>query len=287
MLAACLAKAALSAAVVGVILATLRQAGPRVGGLAAAVPINSVPALFWLSVEQGSGGYAPTAALGSLWGTGLAAVLGLTFARTALVCHAAVAALLAWLTVGTLGALIWVLPSTLVPVVALALVAIPIGPAALPHLPTGPRPRCDTRAAALLSMAVAGAMSLLVSALSRHGNPQFCGLVAAIPVVGMAALYAGYRQGGAPLMLRVLRGYFDGLLAKAVFLGTLASAWMAGAGLWAWPLALAGAVVVLLGQRSLNGPDSMAIRAWALRSTGRRGSLGADLLRIFNLWRRT
>jgi hypothetical protein len=64
------AHAVLSAAAVGLLLSTLRRAGPRAGGLAAAVPISSVPALFWLSLEHG-GGYAASAVLGSLWGTGL------------------------------------------------------------------------------------------------------------------------------------------------------------------------------------------------------------------------
>ena len=88
-------------------------------------------------------------------------------------------------------------------------------------------------------------------------------------------------------MLRVLRGYFDGLLAKAAFLVVLGSAWVAGAGPWAWPLALVAAVVVLLAQRRPSGPDSMAIRAWAIRLAGRQASLSAEPLRIFNPWRKT
>ena len=137
MLTASLAKAALSATIVGLILATLRQAGPRVGGLAAAVPINSMPALFWLSAEHG-GGYAANAALGSLWGTGLTALLGLSFARMAMVCHAAAAAGLAWLAIGALAALTWALPTAPAPAAALALVAILIGQAAVPRLPSAP-----------------------------------------------------------------------------------------------------------------------------------------------------
>jgi len=39
-------------------------AGSGAGGLAAAVPISSIPALFWLSLERG-GTYATTAALGT------------------------------------------------------------------------------------------------------------------------------------------------------------------------------------------------------------------------------
>jgi hypothetical protein len=206
---ASLAKAALSAAAVGLLLAVLRHAGPRAGGLAASVPVNSMSALFWLSMEHG-GAYAATAALSALWGTGLTVLLGLS------------------------------------------LVAILNGRAAPPHFPGDPRRRGDGRTGAPLSMAMAGAMSLLVSELSRHGGPQFCGLVATIPVIGMSALYAGYRQGGAPLMSGVLGGYLDGMVAKAAFLGALGSAWAAGAGAWAWPMGLAAAGVALLGQRCLR-----------------------------------
>jgi hypothetical protein len=45
LLIASLAKVALSAAAVGALLVTLRFAGPRAGGLAAAIPVNSTPAL--------------------------------------------------------------------------------------------------------------------------------------------------------------------------------------------------------------------------------------------------
>src|SRR5258705_6493779 len=69
------AKAAMSAAAVGVLLLLLRQAGPRASGLAAAVPVNSLPVLFWLSVERG-GQYAASAALGSLAVTMLTLLLG-------------------------------------------------------------------------------------------------------------------------------------------------------------------------------------------------------------------
>jgi hypothetical protein len=131
-------------------------------------------------------------------------------------------------------------------------IAIAIGRAALPRPPTGPRRHAAGRGGLLLTMAMAGAMSMLVSTLSQHGGPRFCGLVAAIPVVGMSALYAGYREGGVPLMLGVLRGYLDGMLAKAACLGALGSAWAIGAGAWAWPAALAAAAFALLAQRSLS-----------------------------------
>ena len=72
-------------------------------GLAAAVPISSVPALFWLSLEHG-GAYATSAVLGTLWGTGLTVLLGASFARMALgIASGAGAGLLAWLAIGGAG----------------------------------------------------------------------------------------------------------------------------------------------------------------------------------------
>ena len=240
-----LVHAIVSAAVVGLLLTTLRKAGPRASGLAAAVPINSIPALFWLSLEHG-GAYATSAVVGSLWGTGLTVVLGASFARMALAVHAALAGLLAWLAIGALVSLTWTLPTMPAAVAALTLGAIVLGQAAVPRLSASDgRAGTGQRNAPWLSMAAAGVMSLLVTELSRHSGPQLCGLIAAIPVVGMFALHAGYRQGGAPLMLRVLGGYLDGMAAKAAFLGVLAVAWALDGGAWAWPIALAAAAVAL------------------------------------------
>jgi len=264
---ASLVHAVVSAAAVGLLLTTLRKAGPRAGGLAAAVPINSVPALFWLSLEHG-GAYATSAVVGSLWGTGLTVLLGATFARMALAVHASLAGLLASLAIGTLVALTWALPAMPAAVAVLTLGAIVFGPAALPRLPADDaHRRAGQRHSPWLSMAAAGAMSLLVTELSRHSGPQLCGLVAAIPVVGVFALHAGYRQGGAPLMLRVLGGYLDGMAAKAAFLGALALAWALDAGAWAWPVALAAAAAALAAKQRLCG------RARAL-STRRQPGVG-------------
>jgi hypothetical protein len=191
MTAYCFVHAALSAAVVGVVLSLLRSSGPRAMGLTAAIPINSVPALFWLSMEHGST-YTASAVLGSLWGTGLTVLLGAGFARMASALHPARAALLAGLAVGALALLTSSLPSVPAAAAAATLCAILLGRAALPRLRASDLPRrADGRSGCLLSMAAAGAMSLLVSALSRHSGPQLCGLVAAIPVVGMFALHAG------------------------------------------------------------------------------------------------
>jgi hypothetical protein len=250
--------AALSAAAVGLLLATLRRAGPRAAGLAAAVPINSLPALFWLFVERG-GGYAMHAVLGSLWGTGLTVLLGASFARAALVVHAGWAAAFAWLATAALAIATWQLAALPAVAALLALAAVVVGRAATPPAPAqdGER-RGSGRDATLVAMATAGAMSLLVTELSRRSAPQFCGLVAAIPVIGMFATCAGYRQGGAPRMLRVLGGYLDGMAAKAAFLAGLGAAWAAGAGASAWAIAVFAAATTLVLQQRVTRAASAA-----------------------------
>jgi len=208
------ARAAMSAVVVGVLLSLLRKAGPRASGLAAAVPVSSLPALFWLSVERG-GQYAASAAWGSLTGTMLTLVLG-----------------------------------------SLALVlGQRTGGRATPAVPGR-----GGRRTALLSMVMAGAMSALVSALSRHGSPHFCGLVAALPVLAGCATFVAHREGCATLALQVLGGYLDGMWAKAAFLAALGWAWAAGAGSWAWAAALAGASIALLARGRVCNAQAGGVR---------------------------
>ncbi|HEX6705150.1 MAG TPA: hypothetical protein VF169_10350 [Albitalea sp.] len=209
-----LAKAAMSAAAVGVLLSLLRQAGPRASGLAAAVPVNSLPALFWLSVERG-GPYAACVAWGSLAGTLLTLLLG------------ALALLLGQRHGGR------------------------AAPAV--HGRGG-------RRTALLSMVMAGAMSALVSSLSRHGSPHFCGLVATLPVLAGCATFAAHRKGGVTLALQVLGGYLDAMWAKAAFLAALGWAWAAGAGSWAWAAALAGASIALLARGRVRNARAGGVR---------------------------
>nr|HET7858191.1 hypothetical protein [Caldimonas sp.] len=253
-----LAHAALSAAAVGILLATLRRAGPRAAGLAAAVPINSMPALFWLSLEHG-GGYATHAVLGTLWGTGLTVLLGAGFARAALVVHAGWAATFAWLATAALAAATWQLATLPAAAAFLALAAVVVGRAATPRVPVhGGERRGNARDVTLVAMATAAAMSLVVTELSRRSAPHFCGLVAAIPVIGMFATCAGYRQGGAPRMLRVLGGYLDGMAAKAAFLAALGAAWAIDAGAAAWPIAFVAAATTLFGQQRFTQAASSA-----------------------------
>jgi hypothetical protein len=72
----------------------------------------------------------------------------------------------------------------------------------------------------------------------------------------------GHRQGGGPLMLRMLDGYLAGMLAKAAFLAALFLAWRAGSGPWAWAMALTAGGLALLAQRSLRAARERAERVF-------------------------
>jgi hypothetical protein len=208
--------------------------------------------LFWLFIEQG-GRFATSAALGSLHGTGLSVLLGAIFARLAMAWAAPFAALVAWVAIAGVAALTWKVTSLPAGIALAALGTIALGRFALPPPPTrAAERRASAPAPVWPSIVVAGVMSFLVTELSRHVGARLCGLLAALPLMAMFALQAGWRRGGAPLMLRVLLGYVDGMTAKAAFLGTLACAWALGAGAWAWALALAAAGAALAAQHAAS-----------------------------------
>ncbi|MFO1330747.1 MAG: hypothetical protein U1F56_25625 [Rubrivivax sp.] len=67
-------RAAAAALAVGLTLSLLRRAGGRAAGLAAALPVSSLPALHLLWATRGAGS-ASAAARGALWGTALVALV--------------------------------------------------------------------------------------------------------------------------------------------------------------------------------------------------------------------
>jgi hypothetical protein len=235
---ASLAPAVLSAAAVGILLWLLRRAGARAAGLAAAVPINSLPALFWLAERQGSA-FAASPRSAPSPGTALTVVFGTAFAASSK--RAGRSA-----------------PRRITPRRRAARGA---GRCA------GPPAAGD---ATLLSMATAGAMSLLVSELARHAGPQACGLVAAIPVIGLLATRAGWRRGGVAAMLEVVRGYLDGMAAKAAFLATLGAAVDARRRWLGLAARLAAAVLALHARRPRREGTTTAPPRRARSMPGRR-----------------
>lgn len=239
-------KALATTGLVAGLLLLLRQAGPRLGGLAAALPLSSAPTLFWLGVEQGSA-FASAAATAALLSTALTPLLVGVYARLS-PRRGPLACLLAGLGLSTAVLLLlqsWV---TLGPAAGLGL-ALGLSALVLRLLPrpAPARPRQGNwRTELLLTATVAGLLTLSIGALSQVAGASACGLLAAFPVVGLSTLWSTHQGQGASVACSFVAGYVDGNAAKAVFLALLAAALGSLSPAGAWILALAGGLFTLL-----------------------------------------
>ncbi|WP_457423674.1 hypothetical protein [Roseateles sp. P5_E7] len=256
-------QALVTAGVVGGLQWLMKRGGPRLGGWVAAVPVTSAPALFWLSLEHG-GGWAAQAATAALVSTGLTAVFALVYGRGCVRRCPAACTALALLACVTLGALVQPqLAGGLVASSLFAFAAMAWAGLGLPRADTALRRRAEPdprreRRSRWLVMIVAGALTLLTGVLSGAAGPTLCGLLAAVPIVGICTIVATHRREGSALTGALLKAYVQGSLAKAVFLVGLAAGLTALPVAWAWPLALLVTVLALTGQQLLP-------RLWAGR----------------------
>jgi uncharacterized membrane protein YfcA len=252
-----------TAAVVGGVQWLMKRGGPRLGGWMAAVPVTSAPALFWLSLERG-GGWAAQAATAALVSTGLTAVFALVYGRGCVRRCPAACTALALLACVALGVLVQPqLAGGLLASALFAFAAMAWARRGLPRVDTAPRrravadPRRERRSLWLV-MAVAGTLTLLTGVLGGDVGPTICGLIAAVPIVGICTIVSTHQREGAALTGVLLKAYVEGSLAKAVFLVGLALGLVALPVAWAWPAALLAAALALTGQQ-------MAPRLWAMR----------------------
>ena len=241
----------LTAISVALVLCLLHRAGPRASGLAAAIPITSMPALVWLSWDQGA---APAAAaagaamMTTAW-TGAFAVAYARQARRAGPWRAFAGAILPTLAAAGASAVSADLAS--MAVVAAALLA-----ASARLLPTvaGGEPPKGRRHGLLKASIVAGGVTALVGLIAPGVSPAICGLVSAIPVVGVCSIVTVHKHDGSAALLTFMRGYVRGLWAKAVFYGVLACALpeVAGASAWLAASVMGLAIVLFTASRRFN-----------------------------------
>ena len=191
------------------LLLLLRRAGPRWQGVAASLPVSSVPALFWLGLEQGAE-FAASAAGAALLAAALtplaAAVYGRLCARVGpLPC------LLAALAVGAVALLLLMPWLGQRPLLALAL-ALGMGALALHLLPhTAPAPARQRHwcSEVLLTAGVAGMLTLLVSALALVVGPGACGALEVGKFLDHGELGAGMTNGARGLCRDGVAGQDD------------------------------------------------------------------------------
>jgi hypothetical protein len=226
-----------------VVLALLRRAGPRIGGIAAAVPVTSTPALAWACQEHGAE-FAAASATAALLATGMTGWFALRYARIAhrrppwqALMMAATPPLVLTSVVGGIGTELlecWLATTALLTLCCRW----------MPRDTGAARPAARSRRDMGVTIAAAGGLTVLVGALGPRVPPLLCGLLAAIPIVGMTTSVSVHAQRGPDAVVAFLQGYLRGLFAKAAFLTCLAVFLPAHAGAMPWLVAAALGVAV-------------------------------------------
>ncbi len=210
-------------ALIGGITLAGRRWGPAVAGWLSGFPVVTGPILFFIAIEQGPR-FGSAAAAGALAGgvAWVAFALGYAWACTKMPWLAALlAALAGWLVAGillveTAPAFAWI--------VAMIVVAVVFVPFLFPR--TGqPSARATTSNGELLvRMASGGLMTFVVTLLSPMLGPDFTGLIAVFPVMGIVLAAFSHRASGHVFTIYLLRGMVAGFYAFTSFCLTVSLA---------------------------------------------------------------
>jgi hypothetical protein len=209
-------KVVLVPALIALVTVANRRWGPRVGGLLASMPLVAGPALFFLSVEQGTG-FAAEAAHGTL--AALTAVAGSAVAYAWLAQRTPWWASLpaSWACFLVMTLLIQGVRPGLVPALIGAVASFLAGRAVLPAA-RGPRPRATARAWDLpLRMFSAMALVLVVTEMAEWLGPRLTGALTPFPVVLTILLAFTHAGQGVATAVRFLQGFLPGMWSFAVF----------------------------------------------------------------------
>lgn len=207
--------------VVGASLAA-RRFGPRVGGLAAGLPVVAGPILLAYALEHGKT-FAAGAAAGTLLGLVSLIAFTVVYARLAPRLHWLPCMLAGWLAFAALTA---VFSAVTIPdgvSLALAAAAVAGGLALIPRPADGtgaadPPPAWDLPLRACCALALV----LALTAVAGWLGPQLSGLLAPFPIIATVLTTFTHGQHGVEQMWRLVRGMVSGFTAFALFFFTLA-----------------------------------------------------------------
>jgi len=250
-----LLRACMTALTVGILLGLLRRAGPRTGGLAAALPMTSVPALAWACADQGPN-FAAAAAAAALLTTATTGVFAMLYAHAAARLAPVRALVVATLPAALLAVLATAAGSGLA-VAVIGSLGVLLGCRwSMPMAPVASGSAIAARGSSVLMTAtVAGVCSALIGSIAPSVPALLCGAVAAIPVIGMTTTVSVHVRGGPTMAVRFLHGYLHGLWAKVAFLALLAGL------LPHWPPAVAWAAAAASGVAVVLSPDLRRLAA--------------------------
>lgn len=211
-----LLKLILVPALIGGITLAGRRWGPGVAGWLSGFPVVTGPILLFIGIEQG-GAFASATSAAALAG-GIAWVgFALGYAWTALRMpwyFCLLVALLCWLAAGVL--LVLVAPP-FAWVVALLFVAIACVPFLLPRSSEPGRGQKTSNAELVSRMAAGGFLTLFATWASPLLGPDYSGLLAVFPVMGIVLAAFSHRVSGTPYTIRLLRGMAMGFYAFTSF----------------------------------------------------------------------
>jgi hypothetical protein len=222
-----------------------RRWGPQIGGWLTAMPLVAGPTLFFLAMEQ-SEAFAARAALATLVGLVAVATFAVVYGWVSLWCGWPLTVLAGVVTfvVATLLLLAvpWTAATALVAALAGFAVAARVLPADRPHRPASLSPAWDLPLRMLGTLAVV----LTVTSVADRLGPALSGAFTPVPVALAVVLVFAHAQQGAPLVIRLLRGFLPAMWGFAVFCLVLAQALV--------PLGVALAfVLALAAQLAVNG----------------------------------
>jgi hypothetical protein len=234
----------ITAAAIAALLWALRRGGPRLAGLLAAFPVTSAPALIWLTFDYGPEA-AAAAAQGALYSTGLSAVLALAYAHAARRLGPAGSLAVGLVATGAVGLAAIEVHGAALAVALFTAAALALSARAMPRLHGDALPCRPARHDVAIGAVCAGLISTVVLLLAPQLPPQWCGLIASLPVVGTASAVLVHRQVQPAALAAFLRAYVGGLTARAVFMTALMVALVPLGTVTAWTLALAAALAAV------------------------------------------
>ncbi|HEY2397721.1 MAG TPA: hypothetical protein VGH78_01905 [Solirubrobacteraceae bacterium] len=207
--------------VVGASLAT-RRFGVRIGGLLAGLPVVAGPIVLVYALTHGRH-FAAGAAAGTLLGLVSLIAFVVVYARLATRRSWIVCLLAGWAAFAAATALFGLVSLPAGAALALAVVAIVAGLAALPRRPVGPPawrrpPTWDLP----LRAGCALALVLTLTAVAGWLGSQLSGLLAPFPIIATVMAVFTHVQRGPDELVRLLRGLLSGFGAFALFFFTLA-----------------------------------------------------------------
>jgi hypothetical protein len=200
-----------------------RRWGPQIGGWLTAMPLVAGPTLFFLAMEQGDA-FAARAALATLVGLVAVSAFGVVYGWVSVWCGWPLS-LLAGLATFVLTTMLlltvpWTAATALVAALAGFAVAARVLPAERPHPPPSLAPAWDLPLRMLGTLAVV----LTVTSVADRLGPALSGAFTPFPVALAVVLVFAHAQQGAPLAIRLLRGFLPAMWSFALFCLVVAQA---------------------------------------------------------------